>query len=93
MNEHLKLRAAADQGVGHPSRSQEFKALIDSGAALPLAHTSVYNMIDDHFKTKILPAGVHLKMADGSSMCSLSKSTLHLHNANFKFSHTFITRN
>ena len=41
-----------------------FKALIDSGAALSLAHVSVYNMIKDHYKTKILPAAVHLKTAD-----------------------------
>ena len=39
---------------------------------------------------KILPAAVHLMTADGSSMSSLGKATLHLHFVNFKFSHTFI---
>ena len=66
---------------------KRFKALIDSGAALSLACTSIYNMIEDHYKTKILPAAVHLKTADGSSMSSLGKATLHLCIANFKFSH------
>ena len=47
-------------------------------------------MIKGCFKTKILPAAVHLKTADGSAMFSLGKATLHLHIANFKFSHTFI---
>ena len=47
-------------------------------------------MIEDHYKTKILPAAVLLKTADGSSMSSLGKATLHLHIENFKFSHTFI---
>ena len=62
---------------------KRFKALIDSGAALLLAQISVYNMIEDCYKTKILPAAVHLKTTDGSSMSSLGMATLHLHIANF----------
>ena len=69
---------------------ERLKDLNDSGAALSLANTGVYNMIGDHYKTKILPAAVHVKRADGSSMAPLGKATLHLHIANFKFSHTFI---
>ena len=66
------------------------KALINSKTVLSLAHTSVYNMIEDHYKTKIQPAAVHLKTADGSSMPSLGKATLHLCITIIKFSHTFI---
>ena len=44
---------------------KRFKALIDSEAALLLVHTRVYNIIEDHYKTKILPAVVHLKTVDG----------------------------
>ena len=62
---------------------KRFKAQIDSGAALSLAHNSSYNMIDDQYKTEILPAAVHLKTADGSAMSLLGKATLHPHNANF----------
>ena len=40
---------------------KRFKVLIDSGAALSLSHTSVYNMIEDHYKMEILPAVVHLR--------------------------------
>ena len=69
---------------------KRFKALIDSGAALSLAHTSIYNIIENCYKAKILPAAVNLKTADGSSMSSLGKAMLHLHTANFKFSHTLI---
>ena len=47
-------------------------------------------MIKDCYNTKILPAAVHLKTDVGSSMASLDKATLHLCNANFKFSLTFI---
>ena len=45
-----------------------FKALTDSETALSLACTSVHNMTEDHYTTKILPAAVHLKTADGSAM-------------------------
>ena len=47
-------------------------------------------MIKDWYKTKTLPPVVHLKTVDGSSMLSLGKAALHLHIANFKFSHTFV---
>ena len=47
-------------------------------------------MIEDCYKTKALPAAVHLKTADGSAMSSLGKATLHLCITTFKFSHTFI---
>ena len=47
-------------------------------------------MNEDCYKTKILPAAVCLKTADGSSMSSLGKATLPHHIKNFKFSHTFI---
>ena len=70
--------------------AKRFKALTGSGAALSLAHTSIYNMTKDHYKTKILSAAVHLKTAEGSSMSSLGKATLHFHTANFKFFHTFV---
>ena len=40
---------------------KRFRALTDSGAAISLMCMSVYNMIEDHYKTSILPAGVHLK--------------------------------
>ena len=55
-----------------------------------MAHTSEFYMIEDHYKTKILPAVVHLKTADGSSMPPLGKATFHLHIAYFNFSCTFI---
>ena len=69
---------------------KRFKALIDSGAALLLICTSVYSMSEDHYKTKIVPAAVHLKTADRLALSSLGKATLHLHIVNFKFFHTFI---
>ena len=46
-------------------------------------------MIEDCYKTKILPEAVHLKIADGSSVSSLGKAILHLHIANFRFPNTF----
>ena len=74
----------------HSAHKERFKALTNSGAAISLVLTSIYNMIEDHYTTKILPSVVHLKAADRSSMLSLGKVTLHLHIANFKFPHTFI---
>ena len=69
---------------------KRFKALVDSGAALALVCTSIYSMIEDNYKTRILPAAVHLKTVDVSAMSSLGKATLHLQIAYFKFSHSFV---
>ena len=64
---------------------KRFKALIDSRAALLLVCTSVYNMIEDQYKTKILPAAVHLETMDGSAMSLLGKAALHLHTLTSSF--------
>ena len=72
---------------------KRFKALIDSGAALSLPCTSIYSMTEDHYKTKILLAAVHLKTYDRSSMSSLGKAALHLPIANFKCCNIFIICN
>ena len=53
--------------------------------------TSVYNVIEDCYKTSILPAAIHLKTAGGSLMSLMGKAMLHLCIADFKFSHIFIT--
>ena len=57
---------------------KRFKALIDSGTALSPVCISIYNMIEDCYRTEILPAAVYLKTADGSAVFSLGKATLHL---------------
>ena len=69
---------------------KHFKALIDSGAMISLMCTSVYNMIEDHYKTCILPAALYLWTADRSPMSSMGKPTLHLWKADFNFIHTFV---
>ena len=47
-------------------------------------------MIEGYYKTKMPPAAVHIKTADGSSVSALGKATLHLCITHFKFSHIFI---
>ena len=47
-------------------------------------------MIEDCYKTCILPAAVNLQTADGSPMSSMGKATLHLWTADFIFSCTFV---
>ena len=89
-NTHYNTGHVSDCPTVTVHGGKRFKALIDSRVALSLVHTHVYNMIMDCYKTKILPAAVHLKAADGSTMSSLGKATLHICIANFKFSHTFI---
>ena len=69
---------------------KRFKVLINSRAAISLVHPSIYSMIEDYSKTKIVPSTVHLKTVDGSAMSSQGKATLHLCITNFKFPHTFI---
>ena len=70
-----------------------FKALINSGATISVMHTSVYNMIEDHYKTSILPTAVNLRTAEGSPVSLMGKATLYLWIALFKFLHTFIICN
>ena len=53
---------------------KRFKVVIDSGAALSLTCTNIHNMIEDPYKTKIIPTALHLKIAEGSSMSSLGKA-------------------
>ena len=86
----LHHRLVSDCPTVTVNAGKRFKALIDSGSALSLAHSGVYNMIDDWYKTKMLPTSVNLETDDGSSMSSLGKVTLYLCSANFRFSHTFV---
>ena len=87
---HYTMELVSDCPTVTVHADKRCKVLIDSGAALLLVNTSIYDMTEDQYKTKILPAAVHLKTVDESAMSSLGKATLHLHTANFKFSHTFI---
>ena len=44
---------------------------VNSGATVSLMHTSVYNMIENYYKTNILPTAICLSTADGSPMASM----------------------
>ena len=87
---HYTIGLGSDCSKTTVHAGKRFKALIDSGAPLSLVHTSIYNMIEDQYKTKILPTVVHLKTVDGLAMSALGKVTLHLYITNFMLSHTFI---
>ena len=70
-----------------------YKALIDSGAAISLLRYSVYQLIDDSFKTPIQPTTAKLNTADSSPMTVLGMTALHLRIADFKFTYNFIICN
>ena len=53
------------------------KALTDSRAAISLMDMHVDKMIEDHYKTSILLAAIHLKIVDGSPMALMGKVILH----------------
>ena len=67
-----------------------YKALIDSGAAISLIRYSMYQLIDNSFKTPIQPTTAKLNTADSSPMTALGMTALHLRIADFKFTHNFI---
>ena len=67
---------------------KHYKALIDSGAAISLIRYSVYQHIDNSFKTPIQPTTAKLNTADNSPM-----TALHLRITNFKFTHNIIICN
>ena len=72
----------------HPGKC--FKVLIDSSVAISLMCRSVYTMLEDHYKSIILPVAVNFQTADGLSMSSMGKETLYLWIVDFNFSHTFM---
>ena len=55
-----------------------YKALIDSGAAISLLRYSMYQHIDDSFKTPKQPITAKLNTADGLPMTALGMTALHL---------------
>ena len=67
-----------------------YKALINSGTALSLIRYSIYQLIDDSFKTPIQPTTTTLNTADGLPMTALGMTALHLRIADFKFTNNFI---
>ena len=69
---------------------KHYKALIDSAAAISLIRHSTYKQIEDCYKTPIQPMAAKLNTADGSPMATLGSTALHLHIADFKFTHNII---
>ena len=55
-----------------------YKALINSEAAISLIRYSIYQHIDNSFKTPIQPTTTKLNTADGSTMTVLGMTALHL---------------
>ena len=66
-----------------------YKVLIDSGAAISLIRYSMYQLIDNSFKTPIQPINTKWNMVDGSPMIALGMTALYLRIADFKFTHNF----
>ena len=63
--------------------------MIQSLNQLWTMHMSVYNMIEDHYKTSVMPTAIHLRTAEEIPMPLMRKAT-HFQIADFKFPHTFI---
>ena len=72
---------------------KHYQALIDSGAAISLIRHSAYKQIEDCYKTPIQPMAAKLNTTDGSPMTTLGSTALHLHIADFKFTHNSIICN
>ena len=66
---------------------KHYKALINSGTAISLITYSMYQLIDDSFKTPIQPTTTMLKTADRSPMMALGMTAPHLRIADYKFTH------
>ena len=72
---------------------KHYQALIDSVAAISLIRHSTYKQIEDCYKTPIQPTAAKLNTANGSPMTTLGSTALHLHIADFTFTHNFIICN
>ena len=66
------------------------KALIDSRAATFIIKYSIYQLIDDSFKTPIQPITTNLNTADRTPVIALGMTALSLRTADFKFTSNFI---
>ena len=69
---------------------KHYKALIDSGAAISLLHYSLYQHIEDSFKTPMQPTTAKLNTTNGSPMTALGMTALHLRIKDSKFTHNFV---
>ena len=72
---------------------KHYQAFIDSGATISLIRHSTYKQIEDCYKTPIQPMAAKLNTTDVSPMITLGSTALHLHIADFKFTHNFIICN
>ena len=72
---------------------KHYKALIDLGAAISLIRYSIYQHIDNSFKTPIQHTTAKLNTANGLPMTALGITALHLRIAYFKFTHNFVLCN
>ena len=69
---------------------KDYKALIDSGAAISLLCFSTYQSIGDSLKTPLYPMTAKLNTANGSLMNALGMTALHLWIVEFKFTNNFV---
>ena len=72
---------------------KHYKALIDLGAAISLLWYSIYQQIDNSFKTPIQPTTAKLNTANGLPITTLGMVALHLSIADFKFTHNLVICN
>ena len=70
-----------------------YKALINSGPAFSLIRYSMYQHIDNSFKTPIQSTTAKLNTTDSLPMTALDMTALHLRIADFKFTHNFVICN
>ena len=67
-----------------------YKALIDSGVSISVIRYSIYQTIDNSFKTPIQVTMTKLNTADGSPMTVLGMMELQLRITDFKFTYSSI---
>ena len=68
-----------------------YKALIHLGAAISLLRYSIYQNIEDSFKTPTQPTTPKLNTANGLTYdCLRHDRSMHLQMAEFKFTHNFV---
>ena len=72
---------------------KQYKALIDSGAAISFLRYSAYKNISNSYKTPIQLTTAKLNTTAGLPMTALGMTALHLRIVEFKFTHNFIICN
>ena len=93
MQETITMTCRMDCSMITVHAGKDYKALINSGAAISLLQYSTYQNIENSFKTPLQPTTAKFNTANSSPMTALGMTALHLWVVEIKSIHNFVICN